>query len=191
MRKLMLVLLGLAMPCARAEDSDGRALLRRFNEALMASHSATRTLEAWCRDRHLAPAPRIVADRDLSVRIDADEAIRRRLAVSASEPVKYRRVALRCGQAVLSIADNWYVPARLTAAMNTALDTSDTPFGAAIAALSPVRVPLSVEEAWPATEPEAPAVLLRHRTLLTLPNGQPISLVVENYQKALLGPSAE
>ncbi len=40
-----------------------------------------------------------------------------------------------CGGHVLSEADNWYVPARLTPQMNRALDTSDTPFGAAVKAL--------------------------------------------------------
>ena len=59
-------------------------------------------------------------------------AIRRLLQVGAAEPVRYRRVRLACGDQILSDADNWYVPARLTAEMNHTLDETDTPFGAVV-----------------------------------------------------------
>jgi hypothetical protein len=38
-------------------------------------------------------------------------------------------VHLKCGERVLSEADNWYVPARLTKEMNQSLENSDIAFG--------------------------------------------------------------
>jgi hypothetical protein len=40
---------------------------------------------------------------------------RQLLGVTPSEPIRYRKVRLSCGNHVLSEADNWYVPSRLTA----------------------------------------------------------------------------
>jgi len=45
--------------------------------------------------------------------------------------VKYRRVQPSCGDHILSEADNWYVPRRLTPEMNRLLETTDVPFGRA------------------------------------------------------------
>jgi hypothetical protein len=36
------------------------------------------------------------------------------LGVDPDEPVRFRRVPLKCGDHVLSEAENWYVPSRLT-----------------------------------------------------------------------------
>ncbi len=40
----------------------------------------------------------------------------------------YRHVRLRCGDRVLSEADNWYLPRKLTPRMNRLLETSDMAF---------------------------------------------------------------
>src|SRR5262249_23135272 len=55
---------------------------------------------------------------------------------------------LRCGELVLSEADNWYVPARLTPEMNRLLETTDTPFGVAVQSLHFQRHTLSAELLW-------------------------------------------
>jgi chorismate-pyruvate lyase len=39
----------------------------------------------------------------------------------AGQKVRYRRVQLMCDDHVLSIAENWYVPARLSAQMSKLL----------------------------------------------------------------------
>ena len=124
---------------SHAPGVDAYAELQALEAQLLASRSATQTLEAWCRDHRLADTPRIV-----SRRVDADTRPptaeqRRRLEVAADEPVRYRRVDLMCGARVLSVADNWYVPSRLTTEMNRLLDTTDTPFGKAVAPLEPSR----------------------------------------------------
>ncbi len=74
--------------------------------------------------------------------------MRAALDVKPDEPLGYRRVRLKCGDRVLSEADNWYVPARLTPEMNRVLETTDTPFGKAVAALHFRRHTLSAELLW-------------------------------------------
>jgi chorismate-pyruvate lyase len=126
---------------------------------------------------------------------------RKELQVSPTEPVRYRRVQLKCGSTVLSEADNWYVPSRLTPEMNKLLDTTDTPFGRAVQALHFQRRTLSSEVLWRplpdgwemnTTSARTPAVpmpanLLAHRAVLTLPDGTPFSEVVESYTANVLG----
>ena len=48
-----------------------------------------------------------------------------------------------CGETVLSRADNWYLPARLTQQMNTTLETTETPFGVVVRPLAFQRRTLS------------------------------------------------
>ncbi len=113
--------------------------------------------------------------------------------------MRYRRVRLLCGAAVLSEADNWYVPGRLTAEMNKLLDTTDLPFGKVVQALhfrrrtvSSKLLWLPLPEGWEmnpsgkndvSAELQVPAKVLEHRALLTLEDGTPFSEVVENLHR--------
>ena len=103
---------------------------------------------------------------------------------------------------MLSEADNWYVPARLTAEMNRQLDNSDAPFGKVVQELQFKRRTLSSKLLWlplpdgwemmPAGAGNGtaalviPHALLEHRALLTLQDGTPISEVVETYTSDIL-----
>ena len=104
------------------------ALLETLNAELLSHDSATLTLEHWCALHRLAAPPRIVAARVLDVDKPLLPEQRRELGVSPEEPVRYRRVRLLCGALVLSEADNWYVPGRLTPDINRQLETTDIPF---------------------------------------------------------------
>jgi len=174
------------------------ALVQSFNAEVLASRSATQTLETWCRDHRLADDPSIKADVVLGVAKPATEEQRQRLRVSGSEEVKYRRVRLRCGSRVLSEADNWYVPGRLTEAMNKQLDTTDAPFGRVVRPLEPYRRTFSVKVLWSPLpngleRPPAgkgalaiPDALLEHRAVVYTRDDKPFSEVREVYQKSLL-----
>jgi chorismate-pyruvate lyase len=198
-----------AAPAVRSSWPDGfvprleaQLLLQTLNADLLSHDSATATLERWCADHRLASPPRIVAERVSGVDKAPTEAQRRELGVTAAEPVRYRHVRLRCGTLVLSEADNWYVPARLTADMNRALDSSDAPFGRVVQPLHFRRHTLSARllapplpEGWemgaaPAVADagslKLPAQVLEHRAVLTLPDGTPISEVVETYTADVL-----
>jgi hypothetical protein len=176
------------------------AVLQTLNSELLSNSSATLTLEHWCEIHHLASPPRIKAIRvpDLDNPVSPEQ--RQELHVTPTEPVRYRRVRLMCGSVVLSEADNWYVPSRLTPEMNKLLDTTDTPFGKAVQALHFQRRTLSAKVLWRplregwemnaasinATVVPMPAILLEHRAVLTLPDGTPFSEVVESYTADVL-----
>jgi len=177
------------------------ALLQTLNAALLSNSSATLTLEHWCEDHRLASPPRIVAERVPDVDKAPSPEQRRELGVTPAEPVRYRRVRLLCGPVVLSEADNWYVPARLTPEMNRLLDTTDTPFGRAVQSLQFKRRTLSATALWHplpegwemgasanvgAAALPMPPKLLEHRAILSLPDGTPFSEVVETYSANVL-----
>ena len=189
-----LVVASLAVPLAiaaldgqqRSSSVDIFAQVQALSAQLLASRSATETLETWCRDHHLAEDPRVEAHRVSGVDRPATAEQRHRLDVTDRDEVRYRRVNLQCGARVLSQADNWYVPARLTEEMNRILETTDTPFGKAVAPLGPSRETFAVKLWWSdSTQPVADA-LFEHRAVLHTKDGRPFSEVDETYQRALL-----
>lgn len=179
------------------------ALLQTLHAEVLASRSATLTLEGWCRDHSLAKEPTMVAEVVKGVAKVATAKQRERLQVSPDDEVKYRRVRLRCGSRVLSEADNWYVPSRLTAEMNRLLETTDTPFGRAVQPLEPYRRTFAVRVLW-SPLPEGwerssslpsmgtngalaiPEALFEHRAVLYTGEHKPFSEVDEVYQRELL-----
>ena len=160
--------------------------LANFERTLATNHSATEALTQWCRLRGLSSPPQIVARAVKSETVSPDAAIRALLAIDASEPVRYRQVHLLCGETVLSIADNWYVPARLTAEMNRALESSDIPFGRVVAPLGYAREQLASVHGRAPGCPQG--TVLSVRAVLRLPDGRPISTVAECYTAANLAP---
>ena len=203
MHALLLVLTALlfAAPAAAREvpDTYGNFMLmlnqvQRLNADLLSRDSATATLQLWCDKYGPGGGARIVARRVRGADKAAGKAERHALGVFARTPVAYRRVELLCGDKVLSEADNWYVPARLTPAMNTALEQSQTPFGVVVRPLNFRRRTLA-SDLLLATEIMArpkpgmlviPHEVLRHRAVLSTPNGRPFSLVVETYTDQIL-----
>lgn len=179
-----------------------QALLQSLNASILASTSATLSLEAWCASHALAREPKVVARLLRGADQPATPELRARLAVAPDAPLKYRRVQLYCGEHLLSEADNWYVPARLTPAMNRMLDETDTPFGKAVLPLAPYRRTIGAKTLWSplpehwASKPVAvaasgavlaiPDALLEHRAVLYTHEHVPIAEVRETYQRGLL-----
>jgi chorismate-pyruvate lyase len=178
------------------------ALLQTLNAELLSHPSATLTLDRWCAAHRLASPARIVADRAADAEQAPTDKQRQLLRVTATDPIRYRRVRLVCGDHVLSEADNWYVPARLTSEMNRLLDTTDIAFGRVVQRLNFRRRTLSAKLLWPplpqdwemgAPLPERrgatltiPRAVLQHRAVLFLPDGTPFSEVVETYTREVL-----
>ncbi|GAA0296919.1 hypothetical protein GCM10009087_03400 [Sphingomonas oligophenolica] len=212
---LALALAGIALPAARPATAapiwpntplarvEALALLQSLNAALLSNDSATLTLDRWCAGHHLAPpGTTIVADRLRDQDKPATPEIRAALNVDPAEPIRYRHVRLACGGHVLSEADNWYVPARLTPAMNAALDTTDIAFGRAVQPLHFRRRTLSARLLWsplpegwdggapvpamPGDRLAIPDRLIEHRAILATPDGVPFSEVVETYTGEVL-----
>jgi chorismate-pyruvate lyase len=178
------------------------ALLETLNADLLSNDSATLTLERWCAAHKIGSPAKIVAERVREADKEPTDEIRQLLNVTATETVRYRHVRLHCGEHVLSEADNWYVPARLTPDMNQVLDTTDTAFGRAVQALhfhrrtlsarllwSPLPAGWEMEHSLPKINKgplRVPAEIIQHRAVLSLPDGTPFSVVVETYTNEIL-----
>ena len=173
------------------------ALLQTLNANLLGHDSATEILGEWCREHRLAEDPHILVQRVRDRNSPANEEQRHDLRVASADEVRYRHVRLLCGTLVLSEADNWYVPSRLSAAMNQQLESTDAPFGAVVHELHFQRHTLSAKVLWEplahgwemgahVESPQAahlivPDRVLEHRAVLSLPDGTPISEVIETY----------
>jgi len=192
-----------APPNEHVRRLEAALLLQTLNADLLSHDSATVTLERWCSAHQLASPARVTAERIRNAgESPPTEIQRQRLHVTPTDEIHYRKVKLHCGTVVLSEADNWYVPARLTPEMNKLLDTTDTPFGLTVQPLHFQRHTISAEVLWqplppgwemrPPTEAAdagrlcVPARVLQHRALLTLPDGTPFSEVVETYTSNVL-----
>ena len=169
-----------------ASRLDAFAAIQALSAEILGSQSATATLESWCRDHHLADTPRIVARLVPGVHRTPSREQLRRLDVGAERDVSYRRVRLQCGTHILSEADNWYVPARLTAEMNRSLETSDTPFGRVVASLQPYRRTFAVKVLWSDGTRPIPGSLFEHDAVLYTRDAKPFSEVSEVYRRDLL-----
>ncbi len=200
---------GLSVPPPLPPDdvarSQAEAVVQALNSRLLASSSATATLADWCATHRLAADPRIRAEVDRNVHREPSSEQRARLGVAPDEPVAYRHVRLMCGNRLLSVAENWFVPGRLPSATVDLLARTDTPFGAAIRALAPSRRTISAETLWhplalgrnsasahdQAGEKRGgceavPVELIRHRALVLDRNGTPLAEVVETYRQGLM-----
>jgi hypothetical protein len=158
--------------------------LSTFETRLANQDSATAALGQWCADRALADPATMRASPNGGEDLPATPAIRAQLGVSPNEPVAFRNVRLSCGDRVLSLARNWYVPARLTAEMNRQLTSTDTPFGTVVAPLGFRRERLAAQRGASADCPAT--TILSHSGVLRLQDQQAISLVVECYTEANL-----
>jgi len=188
-------------PVARLE---ALAELQTLNADLLSHDSATLTLDRWCSRHHLADGARIVADRVRGQDKPPPAAVREQLHVGADQPIAYRRVRLRFGEHIVSEADNWYVPSRLTADMNRTLEASDTAFGRVVQPLRFQRHTVSAKLLWsplsenwdsggaplprahPGTSLPIPDQVIEHQALLTRADGEPFSYVIETYTGAVL-----
>jgi hypothetical protein len=150
----------------------------RLEADLKGPSSATQVLTQWCADKKLADPAVIKAVRD-HTEVPASTQTRALLHAARDETLRYRRVRLMCGTHVLSEADNWYRPSRLTAEMNQTLDTTDTSFGTVVKPLNFHRDTLAM------THPRDPRYVLQVKAVLIAADGAPFSLVVENYTREL------
>ncbi|MGN6234716.1 hypothetical protein [Dyella sp.] len=191
-----------AWPDTALARTEALALLQTLNADLLSHDSATLTLERWCAAHGMASPAKVTAEPMQGASRDLPADLRAALGIGADEPMAYRRVALRCGGRTLSEAENWYVPARLTAAMNHTLETTDAPFGKVVQPLHFRRRTLSAELLWsplpagweragslPADRPgklAMPHRLLQHRALLVDGDGQPFSALIETYTEQVL-----
>lgn len=163
-----------------------RALAEALNTSIRSSSSATLALEKWCAEHAMADPARIVARLQRGHEQAATDEQRRRLEVNLHTTVKHRRVQLYCGVHLMSEADNWYVPSRLSAEMNRLLEETDTPFGKVVQPLAPYRRTFATSNLWPQDANEIPTALFEHRAMLYTAAHLPLAEVRETYQRGVL-----
>jgi chorismate-pyruvate lyase len=156
-------------------------VMQDLSDALIGGGSATLTLEAWVADLPAGVTARRIENADRP----APPGLRERLDAAPDEIIAYRHVQLVCGEHVLSEAQNWYLPARLTPAMRDELATTDTPFGRVILPLGPVRETTKATMLWDPSQdgPDMPQNLFEHRARVFSRSGAPLAEVVETYTR--------
>ena len=157
------VLLAALAPLSTQARSLGAA-----EAAIISGASASQVLGKWCKDQGLPP---LIARRAPDATKAPDRSVLSALHVRQSADLRYRRVSLACGRTVLSRADNWYAPERLSAGMNRRLDSTDEPFGEVVSELGFHRTTLSVTRRRD----------LEIRAVLAKSDGAPFSYVIETY----------
>ncbi|EIM31077.1 hypothetical protein MicloDRAFT_00000640 [Microvirga lotononidis] len=89
------------------------------------------------------------------------------------------------GTLPLARAGNWFVPQRLTATMNEALNATEIPFGTVVAPLRPIRRILTA-----AIQPQ-PEIILEQVALIRSGSGPALALVKEAYLSELVSAAPE
>jgi len=169
----------------RIDPDDSWRRIEAFRLELLECRSATAALEAFCARDRVGPPFAIKARLLDAGERTATSDQRRRLEASASERIAYRKVQLVHGGTVLCEASNWYLPGRLTDAMNERLAETDIPFGRAVAGLEPFRQTIASQSFWEPGHP-APPVLFDHRAVVLTESGQAFAEVEEHYSVGLL-----
>ena len=170
----------LAGLCLASAPAHADTALDRLKSDLLGKRSATEVLTAWCADLKLASPAVIRAEKVAGGGALPETRVRALLQVNANDTVRHRRVRLMCGTHLMSEADNWYLPARLTPAMNQALDTTDTSFRHGGVAARFHRRTLSAKTL------NSRHTALEIRAILVTQAGMPFSLVVEDYSRDLV-----
>ncbi|WP_052223166.1 hypothetical protein [Novosphingobium malaysiense] len=172
---------------APAMEHPAQPTIEAFEAVLRRHDSATLALEEWCNTRGFADPAQVTAHGSKARVGEPPAAVVSHLELREGESVAMRNVKLTCGQTVLSVAWNWYVPARLTPEMNAALDASDAPFGKVVAPLGFRRQPLENVRGQAEGCPEG--TISTHRAVLILPDGRPLAYLIECYTAANLADS--
>lgn len=153
--------------------------LQAFSAFVIAQPTVTRALELW-RHQHGFGGLALTAVLLASVApVTADAALSADLQLLPGERVLRRHVALQQGPARLVIADNFFVPSRLSPVLAETLLTGDVPFGKLIAPLGGYRIHRSAAITTDATS-------LRHRAVVCLGDGTRVAVVNEQFLPAVL-----
>lgn len=177
----------MSIPLHRSQESEPaiRATIAALADRLLSGASATSILEAWCVERgHAASA--LVARRVTDAVATGGEDHPGPSVLRTGASLHHRRVRLCCGAHTLSLADNWYLPARLTPAMNHLLDHTDLPFGRVVHPLAPQRRNGELRMLWRGGAVTPDDALFAIQAVLSTADGVPFCEVHETYLGAVL-----
>lgn len=175
--------LALATPLLPAQ----RQMLEALESQLLSNPSATEVLESYC-ERHFGTDHATVQAEILKRQdhVKPDTSVLKQLKVGPGESVSYRSVRLHCGEIALSEADNWYVPERLTPAMNDTLAKTDLPFGKVVKPLKFQRKTLKTRWNQGESEGSSSPWVFENQAQLIAVDPFPFSVLRERYLRSLL-----
>ncbi len=164
----------------------------RLEVELLSHNSATLVLQDWCKSHGISVPSSLVAEPlEKSLKPPPKEVLAW-LRATPETDIHHRRVALRCGPVVLSIADNWFRADALSPAMLNTLATTREPFGTVVKPLGFQRQLLHLRPLWipdrnldVPTYP-LPALLFEISAVLKNQAGDPFSVVIERYTRDVL-----
>lgn len=102
-------------------------------ETLLTTFSVTAALQVWCEIRGLGEGDLYADIKPESGGTELPKLGRDLLKPAGGEVVRHRAITLKRGDVPLLDADNWYTPERLPLRARVLLETTDTPFGVALA----------------------------------------------------------
>lgn len=163
-------------------------LAQALRARVLAADSVTEAMAAWCESRGIGRLP---LRSEVHVRAEAAAPPPGFTAEAADQRVFFRSITLRAGTVPLLDADNWFLPARLPAAVLAALQESDTPFGTALGPGRQTRRSTGIlVPPWAAVPPGGRACagvpLLTLQGIVEL-DGLPVAFVEERFRSEALG----
>ncbi|MCB2054147.1 MAG: hypothetical protein KDE35_07905 [Geminicoccaceae bacterium] len=174
---------------AHALDVDARLL----SDHILSSRTATEALQRWCDARAIGRGSVVAVKHRVEVAGPSRFGPPVSLCAGPNESVVLRAVSLVRGEVELSRAHNWYVPQRLPPAVAACLETTDVPFGAAVATLAIERRTIAVRHLRPDGDPpisgETRGTVLEHDALIVDAGGRILAVVSERYGSVLLAPA--
>lgn len=167
------------------DGPDVRERVKELSARLIEGSTATGTLHAWCEEHRLSQGPITVVRLHHAHAPEPPEDVLVKLETRPGETVWYRRVQLVRGSLVLSDAENWFIPQRLSPEAADILAATDIPFAVAIAPLKPFRCTLSVSFPVP-TQADFSKSVLEHEAVVLGEDGAPLAAAREKYRAELV-----
>jgi hypothetical protein len=174
-------------------------IIQDLGTRLTSGATATETLLAWCEEHGLSQGPITAEVRQRFSPTVVPDNVLTTLEPAPGTTIHYRQVQLMRGTLHLATAENWFVPQRLTAAMNDRLQTKHVPFGTVIAPLNPFRRTLAVRSApFTSGSPITPArlegssrdphpeIILEHTAVILGSSGAALAFVREWFRSDLV-----
>jgi hypothetical protein len=174
-------------------------IIQDLGTRLTSGATATETLLAWCEEHGLSQGPITAEVRQRFSPTVVPDNVLTTLEPAPGTTIHYRQVQLMRGTLHLATAENWFVPQRLTAAMNDRLQTKHVPFGTVIAPLNPFRRTLAVRSAPFTSGPPLPParlggspqdlhpeIVLEHTAVILSSSGAALAFVREWFRSDLV-----
>jgi hypothetical protein len=174
----------LAPPLRAGDVRPPRAVLAaRLALHLTVTPRIATALRAWCRLHDIGAGEVVAEHRPMPIPPRPDTVLHTQLAPAPRETLRHRRMRLRRGDLPLACCDVWWLPGRMSLAMQAAFAADALPDGPMLQALA-LRRSLVAE-----TQPDEGTCLVERRGLVLVADGMPVAAFREVYRLELPQPA--